>query len=550
MAYTKRRLAATGLALGVVGATIALTGGGAAANHEGFRWTSVPAVSDTRGVTAPNVVSPGFIQYAVAQGSTRLENPTADVPYYGYDGNGTLLPDPTVTQAPGHNVEASKTEGDKNTYLNLHGLHGADPNYRYGSHFLYQGHETGIAGYITRINLDADAAHRVTLLATKQADGTPIPTIDGSTWDPWAQRLLFTTESGGNASVMQATPDIGSTVEDVSSVTGRGGYEGIQNDSDGNLWIVEDVGGTTVPGTGAKNPNSFVYRLVLNDKRDIRKGGKLQALQVISRRSGNPITFQPVDAAHPSGAVFTDDQKDISNYGPALKTRWVTVHDTAVDTSGKPFDANAAAKAAGATPLKRPENGVFRPGTDFREFYFSVTGDTNVNSTADAGFGGWGGAYKLTQSRPGADEGALSLLYAGNKEHTGFDNVTFFDKDHVAFVEDASDGVHAARNAFDSGYLFEVRRDYSKGGDPIRFLAEGRDPSATLDSMLGALGNGFQNEGDNEITGIHVSDGDPTPGGILGAKEPHLFHAGWRLFWNQQHGDNVAWEIIPDPHDD
>ena len=29
-----------------------------------------------------------------------------------------------------------------------------------------------------------------------------------------------------------------------------------------------------------------------------------------------------------------------------------------------------------------------------------------------------------------------------------------------------------------------------------------------------------------------------------------LFHAGWRLFWNQQHGDNVAWEIIPDPHDD
>jgi hypothetical protein len=42
----------------------------------------------------------------------------------------------------------------------------------------------------------------VTLLATKQADGTPIPTIDGSTWDPWAKRLLFTTESGGNASVL------------------------------------------------------------------------------------------------------------------------------------------------------------------------------------------------------------------------------------------------------------------------------------------------------------------------------------------------------------
>jgi hypothetical protein len=547
MTYTKRRLAATGLALGVAGATIALTGGGAAAGHGGFRWTSVPAVSDTRGVTAPNVLSPGFIQHAVAQGSMRLENPTADVPYYGYNGNGTLLPDPTLTQSPGHNVEASKTEGDKNTYLRLPGLHGADPNYRYGTHFLYQGHEGGTTGYITRINLDADNAHRVTLLASKQADGTPIPTIDGSTWDPWAQRLLFTVEGGPGGGVYQATPDIGSTVEDVTSVTGRGGYEGIQNDSDGNLWIVEDVGGTTVPGTAAKNPNSFVYRLVLNDKHDIKKGGKLQALQVISRRTGTPITFQAVDAAHPNGGVFTDDQKDISAYGPAFKTRWVTIHDTAVDTSGKSFDANPAAKAAGATPFKRPENGVFRPGTNFREFFFTVTGDTNVTSKANDGFGGWGSLYKLTQSRPGADEGWLSLFYAGNKEHTGVDNISFFDKEHVAAVEDASDGVHAARNAFDSGYLFDIRRDYSKGGDPIRFLAEGRDPSATIDNMLGALGNGFQNDGDNEITGIHVSDGDPTTGGILGAKEPHLFRDGWRLFWNQQHGDNVAWEIIPDP---
>ena len=63
--------------------------------------------------------------------------------------------------------------------------------------------------------------------------------------------------------------------------------------------------------------------------------------------------------------------------------------------------------------------------------------------------------------------------------------------------------------------------------------------------MLSAAGNGFQNEGDNEITGIHVSDGDPGTDGILGAKVPRLFHDGWRLFWNQQHGDNVAWEVVP-----
>jgi hypothetical protein len=541
----RRRLTAAGMALGAAGLAVALTASAADADRGGIHWASVPAVSDVRGVPAANVLSPGLVESPVAQGSTRLENPTAAVPYYGYDGDApTLLPDPTVVQAPGVKVEASKTEPDKNTYLRLHGLHGADPNYNYGTHFLFQGHETGSPGYITRINLDADPAHRVTLLATKQADGTPIPTIDGSTWDPWAKRLLFTTESFNNASVLQATPDINSVVQDVTAVTGRGGYEGIQNDSDGNLWIVEDVGGITLPNK-AKNPNSFVYRLLLNDKTDLTKGGKLQALQVISRRTGQPITFTNVDAAHPTGGVFTDDQKDLSNYGPGFRTKWVTVHDTSVDTSGKPFDSNALAKAAGATPFKRPENGVFRPGSGFREFFFSVTGDTNLTSAANAGFGGFGAGMRLTQSRPGADEGWLSVFYAGDQAHTGLDNVAFVDRNHVAFVEDAGDTLHAQRGAFDSGYLFDVDADYSHGAQPVRFLAEGRDPSATLDNMLSAAGNGFQNEGDNEITGIHVSDGDPTPGGILGAKVPTPFHDGWRIFWNQQHGDNIAWEITP-----
>ena len=67
-----------------------------------------------------------------------------------------------------------------------------------------------------------------------------------------------------------------------------------------------------------------------------------------------PITFQAVDATHPTGGIFTDDRKDLSSYGTMFDTTWVTVHDTAVDTSGKPYDANAAAKAAGATPFKRP----------------------------------------------------------------------------------------------------------------------------------------------------------------------------------------------------
>lgn len=545
MAKKRRGTAvAVAVATSVVGAGLALSPGSADASSGAAAWSPVEAVADVRGVTAPNLLSPQLAQHPVAQGSLKLENPTDKVPYYGYLGDGTLMPDPALAQASGVKVEASKTEPDKNVYLRLKGQHGADASYAYGTRFLFQGHEGGGTGYITRINLDADPAHRVTLLATEQADGTPLPTIDGVTWDPWAKRLLFTAEKGNKGAVLQATPDIDSKVQDISFVTGRAGYEGIQNDSAGNLWMIEDVGGTTV-ATKTKVPGSFVYRLVPYDKRDLTKGGRLQALQVTSRRSGSPIEYQGVDAEHPTGGAFTDDQKDLSTYGPSLRTRWVTIHDTKSDTSGKAFDANALAKAAHATPFKRPENGQFRPGTDFREFYFDATGDTNTTATANVGYGGWGTLYKLTQRHPGSDEGRLSVFYAGDKEHTGLDNVTFLDRTHVAFTEDAGDTLHAQRGTLDSGFVFDTSRDYSRGAQPVRFLGEGRDPSATLDNMLSSAGGDFQNDGDNEITGIHVSDGDPGIRGILGAKVPRLFRDGWRMFWTQQHGDNTTWEITP-----
>jgi hypothetical protein len=123
----------------------------------------------------------------------------------------------------------------------------------------------------------------------------------------------------------------------------------VQNDSAGNLWLVEDVGGASPAGSKARNPNSFVYRLVPYDRADLTRGGRLQALQVVSRRTGTPITFQPIDAAHPTGGIFTPDQQDLSSYGRTFDTRWVTIHDTRVDTSGQPFDANAAAKSAAAS---------------------------------------------------------------------------------------------------------------------------------------------------------------------------------------------------------
>jgi hypothetical protein len=530
---SRNKLALAGViaAIGVVVAAVAVAG-------PATDLTGVPSANTRSAGYAPaSVLSPELAQIAVAQGSTKVENPSVAVSYYGYD-NDVLGPEgqPLMVPTPATPAtEAHKTEPDKNTYLVFkQSLTGADPAYDYGTHFLFQGHEAGAPGYITRINLDADGAHRVTVLATQDKDGNPIADIDGSTWDPWAKRLLFTTENQ-NAATYAATPGYPSTVEDVSGALGRGGYEGIQDDSDGNIWIVEDIGGSNKPDTTAKVPNSFVYRYVPKHPGDLHNG-KLQVLQVL-HTDGTPITQVT------QTALLSADQVALHTYGNTFDTRWVTIHDTDSDGHAS-FNANVAAKAHDGTPFKRPENGVFRPDSQFQEFYFDETGDTNATSSENNCCGGWTSILKLTQLHPSAAGGNLSLFYTGDAEHAGFDNNAFLSKDLIAFGEDAGDTLHGQRNALDSAFLLDVTADYSKPANvPLRWLAEGRDASATIDSANGGFG---KNDGDDEITGIHISDGDPSKDGILGRHTPHPWHAdgNWRVFYTQQHGDNPTYEVV------
>jgi hypothetical protein len=383
-------------------------------------------------------------------------------------------------------------------------------------------------------------------MAVADVNGLALPPIDGSTWDPWAQRLLLTAELGPAGGVWQATLDVPSSVEDISGALGRAGYELVTNDSEGNVWLMEDVSGAKgTVNANARQPNSFVFRFVPRRPGDLHHG-KLQALQVISLRSHEPIAFHSGQA---DADILSSDVGDLHSYGKVFETRWVTLHDTEVDGT-TPFDANALAKARLATPFKRPENGAFRPGSRFREFVFDETGDTDIRTEAGSAFGGFGAILALTQSSPGADRGTLRLIYRGDAAHSAFDNVAFWDADHVVFVEDAGDTLHAQRNALDSAWMFDLRVDYSRAANqPMRIIAEGRDPSATFDAaVLGAPG--FQNDGDNELTGIHISDGDPTTRGILGAKQPQPFHRGFRVFFTQQHGENATWELLPRPAQD
>jgi hypothetical protein len=154
--------------------------------------------------------------------------------------------------------------------------------------------------------------------------------------------------------------------------------------------------------------------------------------------------------------------------------------------------------------------------------------------------------FKLTQSDPSASTGKLSLFYTSDSAaHAGFDNVAFLSKSLITFVEDAGDTLHTQRNALDSAFVLDTTVDYSDPQNvPVRWLAQGRDASATIDSANGGFGG--KNDQDNELTGAHVSDGDPTKDGILGFHVPHPWQGDdqWRVFYTQQHGDNVTYEVV------
>lgn len=509
--------ARTGLAVGLAAAgitTAVITAVSADAAPDDFHVADVPAANPRVGIES-NMLTSSATETSVAWGGLPLVNPDTvnGVTHYGYNtANGGPL-----TQASN---EANKTEPDKNVYLTFN-----------GHHYLYQGHEGGPRGYVTRVDLDqTDPAKRVTLIADVDTSGNAFPTIDGITWDPFSHQLLLTAEAkapvGG---VFGVALDANGDAVDGKAVRldalGSGGYEGVQNDKDGNVWLVEDIGGAAA--AGGKVPNSYVYRFTPTDKTDLTAGGTLEALQVL-RGTGAPATAAQLQA-DPTDAFIAQ----LHTYGTSFKTRWVTVH------SGAPaaFNATAAAKAADATPFKRPENGVFRPGTGFRDFYFTETGDTTTTSTLP---GAYGGVFRISQSEPGASTGRISIVTVGDKGHTGLDNIAFATKDDLLVVEDAGDSLHQQRNALDSGYLYDL--EDTRGGrapQPVRWLAEGRDASATFD----ATGGPSYNDGDNEITGIHVSDGDPSVAGILGAKVPDPLASSWRTFWTQQHGDNTTWEV-------
>jgi hypothetical protein len=457
-------------------------------------------------------IAPGFKLQQVVTGADALENPSGPITKFGILTDGTL------------------TEPDENTYVVMDSNPGGPvPGFDYGRHFLFQGHENGgDLAYLTRINLDVRSkAHRITLLSPVGAGGlTGFNAIDGSTFDPFSKTLLFTQEDGGAVIEVNSTwPPNLHTLDNVLGVTG---YEGIHPDDRGNLIMAEDIGGTLVPvdpndpnsPKKAKQPNSFVYRFLATDPTNLSAGGKLQALQVLI--DGQPVVFHAND---PSGDVFSLEQLRLHTLGTSYPTQWVTVHDTAVDGFA-PFDENALAKAAGATPFKRPENLQFKPGANYQTFFFCPTGDTDAIAGGQDALrqrGTWGSIFRVDLS-PDRNSGTISIFFLGTKTQNSFDNLSWADDHTIIATEDRGDGLHSQLNTLDSIWAFTT--DGSE--PPLRFVALGRDTIALT-------------RGDNEPTGLHVSNGTTDPNQQPGTIENLV---GARGFFTQQHGKNTVYEIV------
>lgn len=487
-----------------------------------------------------NAVAGGMTLRLIAQGSDELENPSGILTAFGYLGDGATQP-----------VEPTKTEPDENTYVVLdHNPGGPTAGFDYGRHFLFQGHELfgSSMAYITRINLDVtDAKHRITLLTPVGKDGkTHLSSIDGSTWNPHTKTLLFTQEAGSSGGVAEIGPNWGSKVHRLHGILGRGGYEGIHPDDHGNLYLAEDAGGTSVnvnpsdsaSPKAARNPNSFIFKFVPNNPSNLRAGGRLQALHVTI--DGKPLKFIAVDGDHPTGDVFSEAQKKLHTPGTSYQAKWITVHDTDVDGTAD-FDANAAAKTAGATPFKRPENLQFRPGSGFGTFYFDSTGDTSKDSGSVpdlAARGAWGAIFRVDIA-PTSDNGKISIVVLGSAVRAAFDNVAFLDENTLLVAEDRGDTLHRQLNRLDSIWAFDIRKQNPHGA---RLLALGRDSASEKDVQFGEAGTpGFQNEGDNEPTGLHVSDGTASVSEMQGTT---INPEARRIFFTQQHGLNRVYEIL------
>ena len=351
----------------------------------------------------------------MVNGNDTLENPAGIFTRYGYLDDSTLQTDGQPT----------KTEPDQNTYLVTRGSPGGPTaGYDYGHHFLIQGHEvftpsgaTYNRAYFTRVNLDVTdprAPRHAAQPAGGRRDGQrraldrrldvrpvhrPVA-VHGRGRQP-GRRLRTGAE---------VERDDGAPVANYDGSMGKAGYEGIHNDKLGNLILIEDVGGGNVTSERRQAAQLVRVPLRADHAGDLTKG-KLQVLQISV--NGTPGHLPQHDDRRRAPAALDDAMgADILAIlrpssrpsGSPSTTRPSTARRRSTRTprprpAGVGANANAGNKG---TPLKRPENAKFVPGTDFRSFVVAETGDTSKPAGDEPGAGArgaWGALLRIDHAQ-------------------------------------------------------------------------------------------------------------------------------------------------------
>src|SRR5262249_42930694 len=146
--------------------------------------------------------------------------------------------------------------------------------------------------------------------------------------------------------------------------------------------------------------------------------------------------------------------------------------------------------------------------SNFQTFFFVVTGDTDNIAGTDptlAARGAWGGIFRVVLNA-NRNNGTISLVVLGDADHAAFDNITFVDdRETILVTEDRGDTLHDQLNKLDSIWAYKLNKQNPRQNIVARFVALGLDRMAS--------------DEDNEPTGLHMSEGNSTINGLIGARE-------------------------------
>ena len=114
-------------------------------------------------------------------------------------------------------------------------------------------------GWVMSHHLDEpDLAKRVKLIFATRSGGVAVPMFDGMTGDHFTDQLLLTAEAPspkGGVFAFALDANGGTADGKITPLLAlrSGGYEGVENESGGNGWLVEDVRGAADTAPGSKS---------------------------------------------------------------------------------------------------------------------------------------------------------------------------------------------------------------------------------------------------------------------------------------------------------